>query len=72
MKDGHGVLLHAVVRAHVLFRDEKREHRRAVKRRDRQQVEKEQVEIDEGEHGQEHKVEVCERPVLRDKRGAWP
>ena len=53
---------------HVLFRDEKREHRRAVERRDRQQVEKEQVEIDEGEHGQEHEIEVRERLALRDER----
>ena len=54
---------------HVLFRNEKRKYRRAVERRDGQQVEEEQVEIDEREHGKEHEVEVRERLALRDERG---
>ena len=33
------------------------------------QGKKEQIEIYEREHGQEHEVEVCERLALRDERG---
>ena len=62
-EDGHGVLLHAVVRVHVLFRDEKRKYRRAVERRNRNEVEEHQIQVDEREHGQKHEIEVLKHLI---------
>ena len=61
---GEGVLLDLVVLRQVLRRQQDGEDGGAVQRRNRQQVEEHEVQVDESERGQEHHVEVSEQLVV--------
>ena len=63
----HRVALHFVILRQILLRQEEREDGRAVQRRDGQQVEEHEVQVDERKHGKEQREEVVEDVVLRQR-----
>ena len=66
---GQGVALNAVIRHKLLVVEEQSDDARAVERRQRNKVEKHQIQVHQREHGKEQRVEIKERLAFGRKLG---
>ena len=60
---GQRVLLNAVIRMQLLIVKEQRNDARTIERRNRNEVEEHQIQVDEREHGQKHEIEVLKHLI---------